>query len=86
MKATYLTCCVNSTARLIDNMVGIAKEITCKTFLRRADIDVESFGYVRRGKGLKLQNDWYVRFYKSRYGGKLCYYMVHSATEYIYTI
>lgn len=84
MKANYLTCCVNSTAKLIDNMVDMAREITCKTFLRKVNISVEDFGYVRRGKGLKLQNDWAVRFYKSKYRGEPCYYMVHSAIEFIY--
>ena len=84
MKATYLTCCVNSPARFIQTMIDKAREITCNTFLRRVGIEVEGFGYVRRGKGLKLRDDYHVRFYKSKYRGKLCYYMVHSAIEYVY--
>ncbi len=85
MKFEYLTCCVTSTARLIDSMVESARQITCKTFLARVNIDVEAFGYVRRGAGLKLCDDWAVSFHKSIYNGKPCYYMCHSAIEYIYT-
>ena len=84
MKATYLTCCVSSTAEKIDAMVERAKEITCQTFMKRVDIDVEGFGYVKSGKGLRLKNDWAVSFWKSIYCGKPCYYMCHSCIEYIY--
>ena len=83
-KATYLTCCVNSTAELIDNMIDKAREITYNTFIKRVDIDVEDFRYVKRGKGIKLKNDWHVRFYKSIFNGIPCYYMVNSAIEYVY--
>ena len=85
MKAEYLTCCVNSTAELIDNMVERAKEINVFTFIRRVNINVEDFGYVKKGKGLKLKNDWAVSFFKSIFNGQPCYYMCHSAIEYIYT-
>ena len=84
MKAEYLTCCVNSTAELIDNMVEQAKEISVSTFLRRVNIDVKDFGYATKGKGLRLKNDYAVRFFKSVFDGQACYYMCHSAIEYIY--
>ena len=84
MKAEYLTCCVCSSAELIDNMVEQAKEISVSTFLHRVNINVEDFGYVKRGKGLKLKSDWAVSFFKSIFNGQPCYYMQHSAIEYIY--
>ena len=85
MKYEYLTCCVNSTAQLIDAMVDAARTITYKTFIHRVNIDVGAFGYVKHGKGLKLCNDWAVSFHKSNYNGTPCYYMQHSAIEYIFT-
>ena len=84
MKAQYVTCCVDSTAEKIDDMVYNAREITCQTFLRNADIDVEAFGYVKSGRGLRLKSDWAVSFFKSKFCGKPCYYMAHSCIEYIY--
>ena len=35
-------------------------------------------------RGLHLSRDWGVSFYRSRYRGNRCYYMQHSAIEYIF--
>lgn len=84
MKAEYLTCCVHSTAEKIDAMTEQGKEISCSTFLKNVNINVEDFGYVKSGKGLKLKDDRCVSFFKSIYEGRPCYYMCHSLIEYIY--
>jgi len=80
----YLTCCINSTAELIGDMVDKSREITLATFLRhvsRADIYSVLDGY---GKHFSINRDWHVSYYKSKYDGKSCYYIVHSAIEYVF--
>lgn len=84
---SYLTCCVNSTAQLIDGMTESAQPISLATFKRRVDWWdwAESQGYSRTSReGLILAKDWHVAFFKSKYDGRPCYYVVHSAIEYIF--
>lgn len=81
----YITCCIHSTAELINAMTDRAKKITYRTFKKYADgLDevAETMGY---GPWLKLKNDWAVSFYRSEYDGRPCVYMSHSAIEYIWT-
>lgn len=80
----YETCCVNSTAEKIQDMVDNAIEITYRTFSKYVDIKSieQQFGY---GNYLRLKNDYHVSFHRSKYDGRLCYYMRHSGIEYIYT-
>jgi hypothetical protein len=81
----YETCCINSTAELINAMTEKSSEITYKTFRRHAeglkDLETE-FGY---GPWLRLKNDFHVRYFKGFYNQKKCVFMVHSAIEYIWT-
>lgn len=87
---TYETCCVNSTAELIDGMTSKAVEVTYATFRRNVeDLDewAAEMGYDighQRG-GLRLKNDWHVSYHKSTYDGRPCYYLVHSHIEHIFT-
>ena len=88
-KFHYLTNCVESTAGRIQPMVDRSREITWKTFLRHVGLAelLELFpGYERSGRwgGLPLGQDWSVSFHRSRFCGKPCYYMRHSAIEYIF--
>jgi len=82
----YITSCVHASAHKIDAMKDKAIEITYNTFRRRvgsvivAEIE-QSFGY---DKHLRLKDDWAIRFYRSKWNGKPCYVMRHSAIEYIY--
>jgi hypothetical protein len=84
-KYVFATSCVNSTAEKINAMRAPwkAQQISYKTFISKVDVkEVEKMlGY---GNGLRLKNDWHVGFYRSRYEGKPCYYLVHSAIEYIW--
>ena len=88
MTKQYHTCCVNSTAELIHKMVDNAQFVTFATFRRNcAGVDewAKQAGYsVGPEKGLHLGADFAVSFHKSRYAGRLCYYIRHSAIEYIW--
>lgn len=88
--ATYVTCCVNSTAELITPMVEQERQISRRTFL--AHVDRESLRDVERSlsyddhprRGLTMAGDWHVGYYKSRYGGRPCVFFRHSHIEYIF--
>ncbi len=88
MGYTYHTCCVNSTAELIGEMVDNAIEISYRTFIKHVPIEEikELFPYYDfHGKGgLNLKHDWAVSFHRSKYRGRRCYYMRHSSIEYIW--
>ena len=89
-KYQFRTSCVNSTAAKINAMVERAREITYKTFIQYVDMeDLQMFeGYTwgpGRKDGLRLKDDWAVRFYRSRYAGQKCVYIDHSSIEYIFT-
>lgn len=87
----YLTCCVNSTADLINALTESGREITRRTFQKSADPDSlreweRAAGYdtgTERG-GLRMSKDWAVAYYKGVYDGRPCVYLVHSAIEYIF--
>ena len=85
----YETCCVNSTAKLINDMVDQAREITWETFRRHVHWTevrrVFPFYSYRGVLGHHIKDDWHVGFWKSRYSGAPCYYITHSAIEYIFT-
>ncbi len=93
MKETYQfqTTCVSSTAELIDAMTERSREIKYKTALNLLGAEVlKEFNIYNWGrgkkKGLKLKNDWAVSYYKSKYNGRKCVYIVHSAIEHIFTL
>jgi hypothetical protein len=64
-------------------MVDNSREITSQTFFKHVDRkEVEDLlGYDRH---LRISQDYYVQYFKSKYAGKPCYYVVHSAIEYIF--
>lgn len=74
------------------------REITWETF--RSHVPVSSVQdvfpmYSYRGEhynpwgeltiGFHIKDDWGVTFHKSKYRGKKCYFITHSAIEYIWT-
>lgn len=78
----FTTTCVSSRADLILDMVDQAREVTWTTFTR----------YVHRHQlralfpgPPALERDYHVRFYSSRFKGRRCYFLVHSAIEYVWT-
>lgn len=87
----YLTCCVNSTVEKIDAMIEVSKEISYRTARKMISpgtmdewAQTMSYDTNRERGGLRLKNDWAVSYFKSRYGGRICIYIVHSAIEYIF--
>ncbi len=84
MEFQYETCCVHSTFEKISAMTREAKQVSYRTFRKYVSIREVSkmLGYDRY---LPLKKDWHVGFFKSHYDGKPCYYLVHSAIEYIWT-
>jgi len=69
------------------DMVEQGREITFSTFARHVDWQdvATSLGYiVRRGRGVYLKDEPYAYFYRSTWKGIPCYYMQHSAIEYIF--
>ena len=86
---TYETCCVDSKAEWIDDMIDKAIDITYQTIkkhIKGLDEWEKSMGYVTGNKkGLKLKNDYAVTFHRSKYRNKKCYYIKHSAIEFIFT-
>ena len=76
----YKTDCVSSRAKDIIEMVDNSREVTYET-LRKHCEGISTFF----GTSPHIKNDWAVRFYKSKFKGKPCYYVDHSAIEYIWT-
>lgn len=71
-------------------MVDSGKEVTYKTFSSHVK-DWPQFcidmGYaLSKRDGLTMKNDYHVQYFKGRYRGARCYYMVHSAIEWVFTI
>lgn len=68
-------------------MVDRARDISYETFMRQCDCAdlVENMGYATgREVGLHLKDDWHVSYHKSTFQGMPCYYMRHSAIEYVF--
>jgi hypothetical protein len=90
-KYVYETCCVNLSRSDVDDlqdMTDHGRKVSYKTFRKNCpDIEqwAEDHAYERSARrGLTLQNDYHVAFFKSRFRGRPCYYLVHSSIEYIF--
>ncbi len=86
-KYVYHTCCVQSDAESIQDMVDQAREISLATFRRHCDCEdwERDMGYARgREAGIHLKNDYHVSFHRSRFRGHPCCFAVHSAIEYVF--
>ena len=85
----FLNSCVGwpreEVQELID-LVDSGRPISRETFKRRTEPedrrDLErSLGY---RSGMKIEQDWHVRYFSGRLKGRRCYYMVHSAIEHVF--
>ena len=92
MRFNYLTCCVDLTMKDVDDlnaMTDSAQEIANVTFQRRCDWRAwaERQGYaIGPAPGLlHLKDDYHVSYYRSTFRGVACYFVKHSAIEYIFT-
>ena len=84
----YAGNCKGLEAEDIEAMVDARQSISYATITRRVcKSDLRDFkrrrGYVV-GDNLTLENAYAVRFYKSMFKGKLCYYIEHNRIEYIF--
>ncbi|MGA2260810.1 MAG: hypothetical protein ABSH28_05170 [Acidobacteriota bacterium] len=81
----YETCCIESTAELINDMIDSATKVTLDTILRHCrgiEEWAEGHGY---GRWLPLERDLYVGYYRGRFLGVRCYYVDWSGIEFIWT-
>lgn len=97
-KLQYITNCVNANGDDINEMKDNAIEVTWQTFIKHVSWQSiqEVFSYYSyRGEhlnpqtgeqtcGFHIKDDYAVSFHKSKYKGKLCYYIYHSGIEYIW--
>lgn len=89
---TYETCCVNMSRDDVpdlDAMIEAGRSISYDTFTRHVSTRELAqcfpfYNWDRQG-GLHMRNDWAIRYYRSTFRGQTCYYLVHSAIEYIFT-
>jgi hypothetical protein len=70
-------------------MVEASKPVGYTTFSKHADFEnlLDQMGYAPKGsrnQGLRIANDYHVAYFKSRFKGRPCYFMVHSGIEYIF--
>lgn len=82
----YETCCLNANGDDITEMVDGSHEVTLAAIRQHCAGFAEwctKMGYDSRG--LTIDRDWAVSYHKSVYRGKPCYYIYHSAIEYIWT-
>lgn len=84
----YVICCVDASDRDITEMTDQSVRVGYQTMMRhciglREWAKRMNYSY-RKNQGLTLKEDWHVSFCRSKYRGKLCYYVVHSAIEYIW--
>lgn len=94
----FETDCIHSTGPKIIAMTDAAREVTWATFKQHVPVEqvqaVFPF-YSYRGEKvnaagnmtcpLHIKDDYAVGFWKSTYEGRPCYYITHSAIEYIWT-
>jgi hypothetical protein len=88
----YLTNCVDhKNGEDINEMTDNAVEINYRTFA--AHTNPESLDKVLGEVGLagghktirgKVMNDWHVQYFRSKFNGNRCYYLVYSGIEYIF--
>jgi len=81
--------CVSAKGEDISEMVDLSREISYQTFFSHVNLNevMEIFPFYERDSrlGLTLKNDWAVSYFKSWYRGRPCYFIVHSAIEYVFT-
>ena len=91
----YLTSCVGLSREDVPDlhaMTDNAHEVTYRTFRKNVGAEemdrwAGEMGYDTGGQrgGLRLKDDWHVRFRRGKWKDRRCYYIVHSAIEHIFT-
>lgn len=80
----YVGCCVDLKGSDIQAMVDLAKEVEVKTMKNVCD----GFYWLEKQLGyhakFPITGDYHVKAYRSKYRGKKCYFLCHSAIEYVF--
>jgi hypothetical protein len=93
MTMRFYTTCVNCSREelpLLNAMCDGGEQITRRSFLGKVDKwemrGIErDLGYERDiRRGLKMNHDWHVAYFKSKWGDLPCVYFVWSAIEYVF--
>lgn len=90
-KARLFGNCTRKQSFDISEVMDAAKEIPYEKFIKNVSTDdfnelAKKLGYyVGKGRdGLKLKDDWHVRFYSYRNGNKYMWIMRQSSIEYFF--
>lgn len=80
----FETRCVEAIGEDITAMVDRARQISRQTFRRHVDLTrfAKGLGYDRH---FPITRDYHVRYFRSVYQGRRCYYLVWSAIEHVFT-
>jgi hypothetical protein len=89
MTLQYVTCCIHSTADAIRDMIDQERQVTYQTALRHIGRDelarvFHHYDWGRKPRSLTMRRDWHVGYFRSVYLGRPCYFVRHSAIEYIF--
>lgn len=83
----YNRCCVDCTDCVddLDKMIEDAVEVTYRTMHRNC-VDLYPWAKAHNyGRHFPLKKDWHVSYYRSKFKGEVCYFLVWSGIEYIWT-
>lgn len=88
---SYVTSCVESNNQSITDMIEspVEEEVSYEEFMSNVSRDeIKSlfpiYDWEEGTDGFTLQNDYHVSYHKSKFEGYDCYYMVHSAIEWVF--
>lgn len=72
----------------LNAMTERGRQIAASTFFRHVERSTISrqlgYAYGRAERGVRLARDYHVQFFRSKWRGKPCYYMVWSAIEHVF--
>ena len=99
-KLPYYVNCIemksDSDRAAIEKMIEDATPVSWSTFKKHVNLDhVRKLfpqyywrGYNKKSDlgNLTLWNDWHVQFFRSKIFGGTCYFLVHSAIEYVFSV
>lgn len=93
MSYSFLTSCASipmSDVGALQEMTDQSTVVSYRTFMRHVPRDevaqcFPDYDWSKRPHDLTLKRDWHVGYRRSSFKGARCYYLVHSAYEYIWT-
>lgn len=83
----FHTSCVSSDYDSIAAMLESSEECDLSTMEENCDLDAFKTSMMYDTEdGLKLEFDWHVAYATGTYKGRPCYFLTHSAIEYIWVL